>query len=174
MEFTFKTEYTQKAITAMVKGLRKTLRRKKSLRSRVFGWLLLILAVALTLPLGGGPLIVDTRAVLCWAIAFVDLVMLLFEDGINAFAARLRMKKANETHADTTFYGSHYTAVTEKGKNDFYYGNIRAIAESDEFFVLVYDMNYGQVYDKRTLSGGTAEEFRRFLKEKTGRETTHF
>ena len=52
MEFTFETVYNQKAVTAMARALRKTLRKKKSRRSHIFGWIILVIAVLLTLPLG--------------------------------------------------------------------------------------------------------------------------
>lgn len=43
MEFTFQTIYNQKELTTMARALRKTLRKKKSRRSHVFGWIAVIL-----------------------------------------------------------------------------------------------------------------------------------
>lgn len=169
MEITFETEYTQAAVTAMVKCLRKTLRRKKSLASHILGWLLVALGIALTLPLDGGPFTLTGRTVLNLTIALLMALMLLFEDNINAFVARRRML-AQGRRSVTTFCNSSYTSVTDLGKTDFYYGNIRALAETDAYLVLVYDANHGQVYDKAHISGGTLEEFRGFLTGKTNKE----
>lgn len=33
--------------------------------------------------------------------------------------------------------------------------------------MFLFSKNHAQVYDKRTLTGGTAEEFRAFMREKT-------
>ena len=52
MEFKFETAYNQEAITVMAKALRKTVRKKRSHRSHIFGVLVIILALLLTLPLG--------------------------------------------------------------------------------------------------------------------------
>ena len=38
------------------------------------------------------------------------------------------------------------------------------------FFVFIYSANHAQVYDKNSMSGGTAEEFCRFIEEKTGKK----
>jgi len=39
MEFRFETVYNQKAFTSMAKALRKTIRKKRSKRSHIFGWM---------------------------------------------------------------------------------------------------------------------------------------
>ncbi len=172
MEFTFETDYTQKAITAMVKGLRKTLRKKKSARSKIVGWVLVALVVVLTLPAPGEAFTVEGRTILNIAVGIVLVAVLLFEDPINAFVARKRMMSQGR-HSSTTFHKDSYTSVTELGKSDFYYGNIRALAETSGYFVLVYDANHGQVYDKSTLSGGTLKEFRAFISQRTNKEITY-
>ena len=43
------------------------------------------------------------------------------------------------------------------------------MAETKDYFVFLFSKNHAQVYDKRTLTGGTAEEFRAFMQEKTGK-----
>ena len=45
MEIHVKTVYDQKALTAMARGLRKTVRRKRSRRSHIVGWVLVVLAL---------------------------------------------------------------------------------------------------------------------------------
>ena len=35
--------------------------------------------------------------------------------------------------------------------------------------MFLFSKNHAQVYDKRTLTGGTAEEFRAFMQEQTGK-----
>ena len=48
MEFTFVTDYNQKAMTTMARVLRKTIRKKRNLRSHIFGWVVIVLGVFLT------------------------------------------------------------------------------------------------------------------------------
>ena len=48
------------------------------------------------------------------------------------------------------------------------YSNIVALAQTEGYFVFVFGKNHGQVYDKAGISGGTAEQFRRFIEDKTG------
>ena len=83
MPVQIQTRYDQKALTAMARGLRKTVRRKHSRRSHVFGWLVL----ALALVLGLAPLFQEPPEVngLTLAVAAVLLAVLLFEDAVNGF-----------------------------------------------------------------------------------------
>lgn len=37
-----------------------------------------------------------------------------------------------------------------------------------DYFVFLMGKNHGHVFDKASLSGGTPEEFRRFIEDKTG------
>ena len=47
MEFQFETRYDQKGLTAMARALRKTIRKKSSRRSHIFGWCIVALAILL-------------------------------------------------------------------------------------------------------------------------------
>lgn len=169
MDFTFETVYDQKAVTAMAHGLRKTSRKKHSRRSHVFGWLVVALVLLLTLPRGGEPLVIEGRTVLTWAAGLLILVTLLFEDKINAWFARRRML-AGTDRAVTTFTEEGYCSETAMGKTEWHYENIAHIAEDADYFIFVFDKRYAQVYAKRGMTGGTAEDFRAFLREKSGKE----
>lgn len=169
MEFTFDTVYDQRAVTAMARGLRKTARKKQSRRSHVFGWILLLLILFLTIPTGGEPLVVEGRTILTWAVGVVILVTLLFEDSLNAWFARRRMMPGTD-RAKSVFGEEDYCSETAAGRTQWRYDAIAHIAEDKDFFVLVFDRRYAQVYDKGTLNGGSVEEFRAFIGQKTGRE----
>lgn len=169
-EYRFETEHTLQAVTVMVRTLRKTLRGKQSRRARIGGWLLAGLAFALSLPLQGGALRPDLNTLVCWAVLAAVVIMLLFEDVINAFAARLRIP-AKARRVTAVFRDLNYTTVTEAGRAEFYYNsNIRVLAETRDYFVLVFDASHGQIYDKKSLAGGTPEAFKKFLENKLGRE----
>ena len=59
-----------------------------------------------------------------------------------------------------------YTHLTT---STFRYELIDALAESQDYIILLMKKRYAQPLDKRTLTGGTVEEFKRFLEEKTGK-----
>lgn len=169
MEFVFDTVYDQKALTAMARGLRKTIRKKHNRRSRIFGWFVILFILLLTIPLDGAPLVVEGRTVITWAVGAMILVALLFEDKLNAWFACRRMMPGTD-HAAGVFTEENYSSETAAGTTQWKYDNIRELAEDNNYFIFVLDQRYAQVYDKRTLSGGSAEEFGRFIRRKTGKE----
>ena len=61
------------------------------------------------------------------------------------------------------------TVVTAATTSTFRYELIDALAESQDYMILLMQKSYVQSLDKRTLTGGTVEEFKRFLEEKTGK-----
>jgi len=172
MEFTFETVYDQKAITAMAKALRKTIGKKRSRRVHIFGWTVVVLDVLftlLTLPWDGGEWTVDFGTLITWLAGLTVLIILLFEDKLNAYISRKRLI-AGTDKAVSVFGEDGYTSVSGFGKSEFRYENIVLPVETDDYFVFLFDRSHGQIYDKSTLSGGTAEEFRHFLSQKTGKE----
>ncbi len=80
-----------------------------------------------------------------------------------------RMVKGLET-STTTFTEENYFSTTELGDTTWSYEKVTGIAEMEHYFVFIFDTNHGQVYDKRNLTGGSVEEFRQFIAEKTGKE----
>ncbi len=169
MEFTFETTYDQKAIRAMAEGMRKTIRKKKNRRSRIFGWVIVGLALLLMLPVLRGEEEITIRKVVTGLAAIIMVVTLLFEDAINAYFAKRRMM-AGTDFATAVFNEEKYISTTEAGKTEWKYENIEVMAENPDYFIFVFDMRYAQVYDKRRMTGGSVEEFRAFLSGKTGKE----
>lgn len=168
MEFEFHTIYDQKAVTAMVRALRKTIRRKRSRRTHVFGWIIMLLALLLTLPRNGAPFVLEGRMVLTWLVVLVLLVVLIWEDPINAWLARRRALPGTQ-ESTVVFTQEGFHSSVEMGSSDWHYDKILQIAELQDYFVFVFSSSHGQVYDKRTLTGGTPEEFAAFITERTGK-----
>lgn len=71
-------------------------------------------------------------------------------------------------HASSVFGSDGYRTVTEAGETQWHYDRIAALAETDKYFVIVLGENHGQLYDKSSLSGGSTDDFRKFIEEKTG------
>lgn len=167
MQYSFATNYDARALTAMAKCLRKTVRQKHSKRSHRLGWLVVILALLPTL-LGGQ---LDGRKVIMLVVGLIVVLALVFEDRLNGFVARSRMLKGTEsaTALFDTENPECFFSETAVGKSEFFYSSIVALAETDRYFVFVFSKNHAQVYDKSGLTGGTAGQFREFIAERTGK-----
>jgi hypothetical protein len=94
---------------------------------------------------------------------------LLFEDRLNGYLAVKRMLP-EMGKATAVFSEGGFVSETAIGKTEWTYDTIAAIAETADFFVFIYGSNHAQLYDKGSLRGGTAEEFRRFLEGAAGKE----
>ena len=80
----------------MAKCLRKTIRKKKSKRSHIFGWLVVVLAVLLSFVSGDEGFVIDLRTIITWTAGAAIVIALVFEDQINGYFARKRMLKGTE------------------------------------------------------------------------------
>ena len=168
MEFTFETSYDLKALTAMARGLRKTLRKKKSRRSHILVPIVIALAILLVVYSGT----FDLRAIITILAALVMLLALIFEDPLNGFFAKKRILPGTEI-ATSRFRADTYVSETAIGKTEFHYEPIAALAETKDYFIFLFNSNHAQVYDKRTLSGGSMDEFRSFIQAKTQKSISH-
>ncbi len=168
MEFTFDTVYDKKALTAMARALRKTLRKKHSRRSHIFGFL--IAALALFLSLRDLPSFSLRNGVTLLA-APVLLFVLLFEDTLNGYVARKRMLVGTE-RAKSRFSEESYVSATAVGETVFYYENIAALAEDKNYFIFLFSFSHAQVYDKHSLAGGAEAAFRSFIEQRCGKKFT--
>lgn len=169
MEFQFETAYNQEAVTIMAKALRKTVRKKRSRRSHIFGIIVIILALLLTLPLGGKEFVLDFKTIITWLAAAILLFTLIFEDTINGYVARKRMLPGLDK-ATVTFQAEGYHSETEIGSSDFPYGTILLLAETADYFVFIFSQSHAQIYNKNSITGGTVEEFRGFIEKATGKK----
>ena len=168
MEFTMETVYTQKTFTTMARALRKTIRKKKSKRSHIFGWLVVVLGAVLLFAVHlNGTSIKPSTIVTVTAMAAIVLVT-FFEDQINGYVA-LKRTMPGTAQMTATFHAEGFHTVTEIGNTDWNYDKILHIAETPEYFVFIFSVNHAQLHDKRTISGGTAEAFRSFIEMKTGK-----
>ncbi len=173
MEFIFETTYNQKALTAMAKGIRKTARKKRTKRSHIFGWIVIAIAILLTLADINDGFAITANKIVTWIATLVILVVLLFEDKINGYVARKRMLAGTEK-SKATFSEEGFSSETEVGKTEWNYDRILMLAETKDYFIFVFSASHAQVYDKNNLSGGTVDEFRKFICERTEKTMTNF
>lgn len=168
MEFRFETTYNQRGLTAMARALRKTIRKKRSRRSHIFGWCVVALAILL---IAAGRMLEEpwtVRDTLNLGVGVILVVILFTEDQVNAFFAKKKMLPGTLV-AKSVFTEESYTSATEAAVTEFHYETVRQICETADYFVLLLGRQHGQIYEKATLSGGTAEDFRTFITEKTGK-----
>ena len=158
MQFTFETDYNRKTLAVLSKCLRKTEGKAKNRRYHLVGGI--VLAAALLPPFNG----------LRWLAAPFILLVLLFEDQMNAFFAQRQMLKGTE-RATAVFDtdNAEFLVETAVGKAAFPYDAILCVAETEGYFVFALSKTHGQIYDKSRLTGGTADDFRAFIGERTGK-----
>lgn len=166
MSFTFETRYNAKNMAILARALRKTIRKKRSRRSHIFGWI--VTALALSLLLAGG-FALNTRTVVTSAAVLMLLTVLLFEDRINGSIAKKRVLPGTEK-AVTVFSEQGFRTTTDIGETEWRYDKICLVAETADFFVFIFSASHGQLYDKRAMRGGTADDFRRFIETATGKQ----
>ena len=166
MNFAFETVYDMDALTAMAKAVRKTTHKKHSKRSRIFGIIIILLAVfLLALSIAEKDFTFNTFIIIL--AATVILLALIFEDRLNAFIANKRMMKGMEK-ANVVFNDDSYISATELGTTEFKYSIVEAIARKGDYIVFVLSRRHAQVYDLAAMTNGTPKEFCRFIEEKTG------
>ena len=170
MEFHFTTVYDRACLTAMAKALRKTVRRRHSRRTNLFGILLIAFVLLMWLPIFAGHRSADLGDIVSLiAIIFVAIV-LWKEDSLNALLAGKRMLPSSQK-AEATFTETGYRSVTEAATTEWNYENISlaAICDVGNYVVFALNKTLAQAYDKRSLTGGSIDQFYRFIEEKTGK-----
>ena len=164
MKFTFETQYNTKTLTIMAKALRKTIQKKRSRRSHIFGWIITVLGlfrVIKNFAFDFRTIIISIAILMVWG-------ALLFEDRLNGYFAKKRLLPGTEK-AVSVFSENGFISTTDIGKTEWNYDKIMLIAETTDFFVFVFSVSHAQLYDKRHLQGGTADDFRRFIEQATGK-----
>ncbi len=171
MRFSFVNEYNQEAMAAMARALRRTVRAKHNRRTHVFGWIAAALAVLLAFWTreGGFGFAFGPRFVVTIAAAVLLAAVLIGEDSLNGYIAFKRLPPGTG-RAEVVFDENGFTSTTELGVSAFRYDRILALAEDDKYFIFVYSESHAQIYDKRTIAGGTPEEFRAFMEGMTGKQ----
>lgn len=169
MGIQFETDYNMETLTAMAKGLRKTVRKKRSRRVHIFAAVVLVLGLLtiLATTAGGEPL-GASGVVTLLALLLLLILATVFEDRLNAWFARKRLLPGTE-HAAATFEEDGYVSATGVTESRFSYAQIVAVAETARYFVFALSSHHTQAYDKRTIRGGSVEDFRAFIAEKTGK-----
>ena len=160
MTFRFETDYDLETLTAMAKGIRRTVRKKRSCLVHIFAALVVLMeAFFLLMDLRKNAL--DVGDVLALIAILAIIIVVRTEDRLNARTARARLLPGTE-HASTVF---------DEGR--WQYKQIFAVAETERYFILTLSKDYAQAVDKEGMQGGSTAEFRAFIKEKTGKPVVY-
>jgi len=168
MRFVIRTTYDRKALTVMARTLRKTLRRKGSRRSTVFGTLVVILAAVLLIAKLRGGEGFDAGDGVTLAAACAILITFFTQDALNGWLAGRKMLPGTET-GETLFTEEGFVTSTAAAETHWNHTQIKAVYETRDYFVFFLSNRHGQIYDKRGFLEGTPEDFAAFIREKTGK-----
>ena len=156
MTFEIHSDITNRSMTIASRAMRKVLRRKRSILWAIFDWSVFFINALLLIPFDGEPFTLDAGTVISLLVEVMLLSVLLFQ-----------LAGTKDYHV--VFGEESYTVVTEVATSTFRYELIDAMAESQDYMILLMKKRFAQPLDKRTLTGGTVEECKRFLEEKTGK-----
>lgn len=158
------TTLDRKSMTALARITRKTLRRGRSGPVRRFAWFVVVFELALAalfIWTGAGGWLVNVL------MAAIMLACIVGEDYVNG-ALGLRQILPGSREVNATFKEEGYIHRTQSGESWWPYKLIKAVGESEEYFVFVLDKTHGQIYAKEGFSWGTPEEFRELVQRRTG------
>ena len=162
MEFTCHTTYNQKALTAMARAVRKTVRAKRSRWIRLYARIIVgLLLVSLWLSWGN-----ILQTVLHCAVIAALLLIDWKEDAINAYFAKRKALPGTEA-ADTTFFSDHFLTKTAAAESKWQYDKILALAETRDYLVFVMGKNHALAMEKAALEGGSVPAFCNFLEKQS-------
>lgn len=165
MAFTCNTTYNSKALAAMSRVVRKTVRIKVNRGVKLFSWLVIALCLLCVYTSWGEPWRMASNA----GVAVLLLVVNWKQDAINGFFARRKAMPGMES-ASATFHPDCYEVRMAGAVTQWQYSRVLVLAETKAYFVFALGKNYAQAFEKAGLEGGTEGEFRRWLEEKTGKQ----
>ena len=156
MEFVNQTVIGKKELTALARGARRSVRKKRGVIVRIVGLAVILLNVlfcAASRQAG------DSRWWVNGALALFLLVIIFGEDQLNGrISAKYLLPDAQKVTA--SFGPEGYTTATASSESRFTYDQIQAVCETRDCFLFYLKRNLGQIYDKNGFTKGTAMAFR--------------
>ena len=165
MSFTFNTEYGYKAFLELARALRKTVKKKATIGRYLLAICLVILAAVRF----GRVEEMDIATLIILIAVILMTLVLLFQDQIDAFYSKKNLPHGGKTVRDVFSDGGYDSFLGEEATSHKY-SDIGFIAETENYFLLIFEEIPAQLLDKSTLSEGDTESFRRFISDKTDAE----
>lgn len=149
MEFTCNTCYDRKALTAMSRAVRKTIRKKSSRLLHIYSWVVIALCLLSIWVSWGDPWYVALDS----AVILLLLLVQLKEDALNAFFARRRAMPRLED-CDTCFYSDYYETRFPGSVTQWQYDRILHLAETSRYIILILGKTTPRLAAKPTWPAG--------------------
>ena len=170
---TFKThtDYDLENMEELQRVVGRTFARKQTLRKRTvfLSWGIVCLVVGLYLAFYRNSVV---AALLLCVVGSVLLLSGIFFYQLTAWTA-LRAMGGNLGGSDFTFDKQGILAVRQKAGARFLYTDCCDLMETRNNLYFVTQQGQGLIMDKRQVRGGTVDELRAWLEEKSGK-TTHW
>ena len=136
MTFEIHSDITNRSMTIAARAMRKVLRRKRSILWAIFDWSVFFINALLLIPFDGEPFTLDAGTVISLLAEVMLLSVLLFQDRLNGMiACKNTLAGTKEYHV--VFGEESYTVVTEVTTSTFRYELIDAMAESQDYMILL-------------------------------------
>ena len=170
MTFEIYSDITNRSMTIASRAMRKVLQRKSSILWAIFDWSVFFINALLLIPFDGEPFTLDAGTVISLLVEVMLLSVLLFQDRFNGMiACKNTLAGTKEYHV--VFGEEFYTVVTEVATSTFRYELIDAMAESQDYMILLMKKRFAQPLDKRTLTGGRWRNANDFLRRRPERRS---
>ena len=151
MTFKIHSDITNRSMTVAARAMRRVLWRKRSIIWAIYGWSVFLFNALLLIPFDGEPFTLDAGTVISLLVEVMLLSVLLFQDRFNGMiACKNTLAGTKEYHV--AFGEDSYTVVTAVTTSTFHYELIDALAESQDYIILLMKKRYAQPLDKRTLT----------------------
>ena len=170
MMYKIKTTYNLKAFTVLARTLRQTLRKGKSIATRIFTSAVI---AALLFIVVGFFLIGEVKeniGVLAFDVGVIVVLVLtmLLEDVLNAWITESQLLP-NARESEAVFGPDEYTITTADAKSTWTYQHVISICETKEYIIFFLSTKHGQIFEKGGFRGGNLQAFRTFIMKKTGK-----
>lgn len=168
MRFRFETSYDWRGLTALNRVLRQTVRKRRGRTVTFFSWVAAALGLLLLVrrTAAGEPW--TARGTLSCAAVLILLAIPFAQDRIRGYFAWRNLPR-DKARAVSAFGEKDWTFAAGGTVSRFSYGDILCSCETKGYFVLLLEGEDGRLCDQTSLTGGSPEEFREFLRRKTGR-----
>ena len=166
--YEIETAYNGKALKAVARTARKTIRKRWDIISKIIGCIALVFAFLITaLYLIWDELEFDLNNIIILIGGIFILVSMIWQDDFNAWIGKARTYQAGAT-AKQIFQDDKYIIISPGVTGEWAYNTIKIFAETKDYFVFILDKNHGQIMDKSGFQKGSPDEFRDFIVNKTG------
>lgn len=155
-------------MTIAARAMRKVLWRKRSILWAIFGWSVFFINALLLIPFDGEPFTLDASTVISLLVEVMLLSVLLFQDRFNGMIA-CKNTLAGTKDYHVVFGEESYTVVTEVTTSTFRYELIDAMAESQDYIILLMKNAMRSLWTSAPSPAGRWRNLNDFLRRRPER-----